>query len=133
MIGCFADTFYFFALLNPRDEAHLDAIRITANLNRPIVTTAWVLTELADGLAATSSRFLFARFLTKIQAENRTTIVPPSQSLFEQAAQLYDSRSDKQWSLTDCTSMIVMQQHGLQDVLTGDHHFRQAGFNLLFK
>jgi predicted nucleic acid-binding protein len=39
---------------------------------------------------------------------------------------------DKNWSFTDCISFIVMEQEGLIDALTGDHHFEQAGFNALF-
>jgi predicted nucleic acid-binding protein len=32
------------------------------------------------------------------------------------------------WSLTDCTSFLVMRDAGLTDALTTDEHFRQAGF-----
>lgn len=39
----------------------------------------------------------------------------------------------KQWSLTDCISFVVMRDGGLQDALTGDHHFEQAGFKALLK
>jgi predicted nucleic acid-binding protein len=47
--------------------------------------------------------------------------------------QLYDSRPDKQWSLTDCISFVVMQDRGIVEALTGDHHFEQAGFTALLK
>jgi predicted nucleic acid-binding protein len=43
----------------------------------------------------------------------------------------YESRPDKAWSLTDCISFVVMNQHGLTEALTGDHHFEQAGFTAL--
>ncbi len=60
-------------------------------------------------------------------------IVRPTQDLFNRGLRFYDARPDKQWSLTDCISMVVMQESGIKDVLTGDHHFEQAGSNLLFK
>lgn len=41
--------------------------------------------------------------------------------------------SDKDWSLTDCTSFVVMEAEGLKDALTGERHFEQAGFNALLK
>ena len=47
----FADSFYFFALLNPRDPAHTKAVAFTQAYTGQIVTTGWVLTELADGWA----------------------------------------------------------------------------------
>jgi predicted nucleic acid-binding protein len=61
------------------------------------------------------------------------TIVPAEQSLFDRAVELYDRRPDKAWSLTDCTSFTIMNDYTLRDALTGDHHFEQAGFNVLMK
>jgi hypothetical protein len=46
---------------------------------------------------------------------------------------LYRQRADKDWSLTDCISFVVMRQRGLTEALTGDHHFEQAGFVALLR
>jgi len=46
---------------------------------------------------------------------------------------LLKSRKDKFWSLVDATSFVVMQQLGIQESLTTDHHFEQAGFIRLLK
>jgi predicted nucleic acid-binding protein len=43
------------------------------------------------------------------------------------------SRPDKEWPLTDCISFVVMRRYDIVDALTADHHFEQAGFNLLLK
>jgi len=53
--------------------------------------------------------------------------------VFHAGLDLYASRPDKEWSLTDCISFAVMQDLGLNDALTGDHHFTQAGFTILLK
>lgn len=45
--------------------------------------------------------------------------------------QLYQSRLDKTWDLTDCISFIVMQDQGLIDAVTVDKHFVQVGFRAL--
>ncbi len=47
----FADTYFFIALLNPHDEHYATATFYTAEFSGRIVTTAWVLTELANTLA----------------------------------------------------------------------------------
>ncbi len=59
------------------------------------------------------------------------TIVLPDQALMDRGIALYDQRPDKAWSLTDCISFVIMQDHGLRGALTGDHHFEQAGFDTL--
>ena len=56
---------------------------------------------------------------------------PPSAELFDRGCELYTSRSDKEWSLTDCISFVVMKERGLTDALTPDRHFEQAGFKVL--
>jgi predicted nucleic acid-binding protein len=43
----------------------------------------------------------------------------------------FEDRQDKGYSLTDCMSMIVMENYGIQEVLTSDKHFKQAGFTIL--
>jgi len=53
--------------------------------------------------------------------------------LWNLGLELFTQRPDKSWSLTDCISFVVMQQHKVEDALTGDRHFEQAGFNALLK
>ncbi len=133
MSRMFADAYYLFAILNPRDAAHQKALAFASQHNDPIVTTAWVLTELADGLAATGQRRAFAQLVARLRADSENEIVPPTEELMARGIQLYDSRPDKKWSLTDCISFEVMKERGITDALTGDHHFEQAGFRVLLK
>jgi len=44
---------------------------------------------------------------------------------------LYQQRPDKEWGLTDCISFVVMQEQGISEAFTSDHHFTQAGFTIL--
>lgn len=129
----FADTFYFIALLSEGDQAHERAAAATRAFVGKVVTTTGVLTEVADGLTAAHARGNFARFLDRLKSRSDVTIVACDRDLFEAGAELFRRRTDKQWSLTDCMSFVVMQRQGLSDVLTADHHFEQAGFVALLK
>ena len=133
MKALFADTFYYLALASEDDAAHQRTVDISRSLKGRTITTAWVLTEVADALAAPQQRPVFAALLERLLADAAVTIVPPSQELFERGVELFNDRPDKGWSLTDCISFVVMDQRRLMDALTADHHFEQAGFNVLLR
>jgi predicted nucleic acid-binding protein len=130
----FADTFYFLALLNHKDPAHANADSFTRRYSGQIVTTDWVLTELGDGCSKPASwRSAFTQLLLDLRANPNIAIEPFSDQLFAEGISLYAQRPDKEWSLTDCISFVVMQREGLTEALTGDRHFEQAGFVALLK
>ncbi len=132
MTNVFADTFYFLALLNKHDQGHSKAVEYAASIEQ-LVTTEWVLTELADGLALSRRRDMFPRTRQEFRADADVLVVPLDMRLHEEGIALFASRPDKDWSLTDCISFVVMQREGLTEALTGDHHFEQAGFVALLK
>jgi hypothetical protein len=97
-----------------------------------MVTTEWVLTEVGDGLAAVDKRSKFERLLDTVNTNPSIHVEPSESALFERGVALYTARPDKAWSLTDCISFVVMEREGITDALTGDRHFEQAGFRILF-
>ena len=60
-------------------------------------------------------------------------VLPGSRESFQAGLELYRSRPDKEWSLTDCISFVVMKERGIAEALTGNRHFEQAGFTILLK
>ena len=58
-------------------------------------------------------------------------VVPLTEELFAEGLALFLSRPDKEWSLTDCISFVVMQNRGIRQAFTADRHFVQAGFEAL--
>ena len=132
MSALFADTFYFLALLNGGDRCHADAARYDA-AQPSLVTTAWVLTEVGDALSAPENRRIFLELLDLLREAPEVCIFPPSDDLFARGVELYRRRSDKDWSLTDCISFVVMAEEKIDQALTGDRHFEQAGFHALLK
>ena len=132
MSKMFADTFYFLALLNKNDQAHAKALQASAQIEE-LITTEWVLTELADGLASSRHRSMFLQTRQELLADADVRVMPLDVQLHEEGIRLYASRADKEWSLTDCISFVVMQREAVTEALTGDHHFEQAGFVALLK
>ncbi len=131
MNALFADTAYYLALLVQNDTAHDKAVDVALSLDARIVTTAWVLTELANSLRLPEHRSYFIRFEKALRADPSVVIVDPSRELYDRGLALYGDRADKEWSLTDCISFVVMNDQGITEALTTDRHFRQAGFQAI--
>jgi uncharacterized protein len=127
----FADTSFYVALFSPGDVHHEKAVRLARELPRAVVVTEYVLVELANALARASSRKLFVDLQPKLRANPNIMIVAASAELFERGCKLYADRPDKDWSLTDCVSFVVMEDETITEALTADRHFEQAGFNAL--
>jgi uncharacterized protein len=133
MNALLADTSFFVAYLNPRDEHHAMAFQwMTGSLER-IVTSEWVLAELGNYLAQGPNRRLLGSLVRVLSAEERVEIVPADHTSFADAVNLYVRRPDKSWSFTDCTSFCLMKARKITDALTTDHHFEQAGFAVLLR
>ena len=131
MNGWFADSFFFIALLSEKDHAHRQAVQILDRLTCPLMTTEWALTEVADALSKPGARSRCKAFFDFLKSHPLVEIIQAGHSHFDQGLELYASRLDKDWSLTDCIAFVVMREQGLTEALTGDRHFEQAGFTAL--
>jgi predicted nucleic acid-binding protein len=136
MSQVFADTGYWIALLNPRDELHKRAREVSAALgSTQIVTSEWVLMELLNSFAERGTQFraVVSRTVAAIRDTPGVIVVPQTSASFVDAFQLYQDRSDKNWSITDCSSFLIMRQYGIDAALTYDRHFEQANFKALLR
>jgi predicted nucleic acid-binding protein len=136
MRAVFADTCYWIALLNPRDQTHDIAIRVSKGLMAyRIFTTEEVLTEFLNYFGARGPYFrsAAAMLVGRIQADRSIQILPQTREGFLAGLRLYAARPDKGYSLTDCISMEVMRREGVSEVLTNDGHFTQEGFTCLLE
>jgi uncharacterized protein len=132
----FADTAYWIALLNPRDQLHSRAVEVSAKLAEArIVTSDWVLTELLNGFAegGTTLRSAAASAVAALQSSASVTVIPQTRQAFTAALELYRERSDKGWSLTDCSSFLTIRELEIDSALTSDRHFEQAGCKALLR
>ncbi len=127
----FIDAVYLVALVNPRDQWHNVAVAASDRYTtEPLVTTEDVLTELLNFYAESgpATRTEVAAFVRELLVDVRIEIVERSTTNFLDALDLYESRPDKGYSLTDCISMNVCRELGIAEVLTADTHFEQEGF-----
>ena len=129
----FADSYYFFAMGNVRDPAHARTVEFNRSFVGRLVTTGWIVVELGDGMAHPPQRPIFLRLAEQLRTDPDVVYVPCAERLLVSGLDLFRRRTDKGWSLTDCISFVVMQEYGLTEALTGDHHFEQAGFTALLK
>jgi predicted nucleic acid-binding protein len=127
----FADTAYFVALVRTRDQLHRQATNLREHPPGQLLTTEWVLTEAANRLAEPLTREKFMRILSELQVRRDVVIVRADHEYFQQGCELYARRRDKDWSLTDCISFVVMREYGIDSALTSDEDFEQAGFRRL--
>ena len=128
----FADAWFYIALLDADDQGHKRATAWLQKFHGRMITTRWVLNEAANSLASPALRGATAGFLRSLETQPEVRIVGGSDELYARGLILYGARADKEWSLTDCISFLVMGDEGLIEALTGDHHFHQAGFTALF-
>ncbi len=89
--------------------------------------------EVADALAESESRARIREFIVLLRQSPACEVVAASRDLLDRALGLYHQHADKEWTLTDCTSFVVMREREITTALTADHHFEQAGFVSLLK
>jgi len=123
----FVDTGAWYASLVPTDPDHVKAVQWLATNKSPLLTTDYVLDETLTLLRVRGERkralLLGARFFRHELADIHK-ITPTDLRLAWETFELFD---DKNWSFTDCTSKVVMEQLSIEVAFAFDHHFHQFG------
>jgi len=138
MPDVFVDTAGWGHLLDPTQSHHSLATglyRRGRQQGRKFVTTNYVILELVSLLThpLRIPRPTLVALVASLKSSPNVQIVHVDPTLHEQAWELLRERQDKDWSLVDCSSFVVMRQRGIVEALTTDRHFEQAGFAYLLK
>lgn len=136
MRNVFADADYLVALLNPRENLHGRALAVSKSLGKVrLVTSQMVLAEVLAFYADKGAimREAAATLASNLSSDPNLTVIPQTNLQFQVALSLYRLRGDKEWSLTDCASFLIMGDAGISEALTHDHHFQQMGFTALLR
>ena len=129
----FVDTWFLIARLHRADADHDRAKRLSRAVPAGrMVTHDGVLVEFLTFFAEFGAMWRSkAVEVVRTLVTNGIEVVPQDRALFLRALARYEQRPDKEFSLVDCMSMVVMEERGIRHVLTNDHHFTQAGFTVV--
>ncbi len=131
MTEIFIDSFFWIAALNPRDPYHVPVLQMPKPPRG--VSTRAIQLEVMDALSSPRLRGPALQFWQETNKDPDLLIIPLDDQLLFRAVIWFEKHKDKAWSLTDCISFEVMSERGITTALTGDHHFEQAGFQIVLK
>ena len=98
------------------------------NQNRePLSTTDFVLDETLTLLRARNETPRAVALGDQLLTEGWANLQFVSEAEIREAWQVFRTYVDKDWSFTDCTSKVVIEQLGLTTAFSFDQHFRQFG------
>jgi predicted nucleic acid-binding protein len=125
------DTSGLMCLFDSRDFRHSDAETFydtaTTRLTHSYVFVEFVALSNARG----APRVPALEFVADLQDDEELEVVWVDESLHREALDFLRERADKDWSLCDAVSILLMQRRGIEEALTTDHHFEQAGLRRL--
>jgi predicted nucleic acid-binding protein len=125
-VAVFVDTGAWYAASVPSDADHAAARAFIASNTESFVTSDYIYNELLTLFRARRHMDRARGWIEQVRAE-RCDIVRVASDDIVQATEVFLRFADKEWSFTDCTSLIVMQRLGIQRAFSFDDHFRQFG------
>jgi predicted nucleic acid-binding protein len=132
----FLDSSFFIARLRENDRFHLSALEVHGLLRRERrVTAEVVLLEVMNFFSGFNQMFrdLSSSIVMEAFSEPAVIVEPVPRDLFLQAIRFFRDRPDKNYSLTDCISMLICRRLGIREIATTDHGFEQEGFEILLR
>lgn len=132
----FVDSAQYIAFLQETDDLH-DAAVETAELlsDVPLVTSEGVLVEVLNFFSKFGVHYRRQAVALADALMNEETLViePQTTELLREGIELYRDREDKDYSVTDCMSMVTCRKHVVREVATHDRNFVQEGYTILLR
>ena len=129
----FLDTSFVVAIINNDDQFHKAALDLEKNLKTYV--TIWITEAILIEIGNTfskSNKSQVSDFIQYCYESPQIHVENTDEGLLRQALDLF-KYTDKDWSLTDCISFVVMKREGIDIAYSSDHHFEQAGFHYILK
>ncbi|MFI5417561.1 MAG: type II toxin-antitoxin system VapC family toxin [Candidatus Lutacidiplasmatales archaeon] len=129
------DTGAWYALTDPQERHHGRAVALFGRLTRGehgrMVTSDYILDETYTLIRMRLGIEPVKRLRGLLGQSSSIQVVRVSDNDFERSADLMIAHEDKRWSLTNCTSFILMRELEIGDAFTFDRNFAEAGFRAL--
>jgi hypothetical protein len=126
----FADTSYFIALAQRRDQWHTSAITLQRS-NSELVTSNLVINETISLLQGRGFLSQALDFLSDTRTSDDLIIIYIDAALQSEAWELYIRYAGAGANAVDCTSFAVMRRFNIKRAFTFDQHFKKAGFSII--
>ena len=126
----FVDTGAWYAGAVPDDENHRKAQEWLHANTRPLLTTDYVVDETLTLLKVRGHAPLALELGAALFAGELADVVLVTEDDIRQAWQIFRQFRDKEWSFTDCTSKVVIDELEIKTAVALDAHFRQFGVSV---
>jgi len=123
----FVDTSAWYATVDKSDRDHTAAVTKIQNLDRPLVTSNYILDEILTLLKTRLGPSIAIQFGQKLWNQEISTLIRITKKDEGSAWRLFQQYKDKGFSFTDCTSFALMERLKINIVFAFDDHFAQYG------
>ena len=132
----FLDTSFLFAYHNRGDKNHQSARnwyqeRKDHIPHLKLIITDYIFDEIATLLLVRLNKKEAISICASIINDPITRLIQIGEKQFHSAWDIFRKMTDKNWSFTDCTSYVIMQEFGIDHAVSFDHRFKQFGFTIL--
>lgn len=132
----FVDTGGWIAVVVELDEYHdLGVLHYEEIINRQarLFTSDYVLDETVTRIRYDVSHTTAVSFLDLIREAERLgslNVLRVDNAVWQAAEAIFRQYHDQEFSFTDCTSFVLVEQTGVDEVFGFDQHFLMFGFNV---
>jgi uncharacterized protein len=130
----FIDTSFIIALSSQKDENHnkaLELSKIIKSKRIKLVTSEFIIIELCNSFSKANLKLNAIAIVDSINGYKNIEVIKLSEKYLALGMDLYRKSLDKNWSLIDCISFEISSEKRIEQILTADKHFIQAGFRIL--
>jgi uncharacterized protein len=131
MKAVFLDTGSLLALELSNDQNHRAALKHWRSMRKrlpPLVTTSYVFDEVVTYFNSRGYHAKAVEVGNRLLKSPSVQFVQVDEGLFMEGWQYFQQHQDKDYSLTDCISFVVIKRFGIETAFAFDQHFVQAGF-----